>query len=199
MLGSIAGILSGAGSIASAFGGGKKQTVTESSGAGYKDLPKFVKDYAEGDYWNRLMGMANRKFEGTPMRRLTVDDYDPIFGSKAFQYLQGETDRAALAKAAGIDGSTAAAAAPTSPANNGGGMSNAFFAKAFAGAGQGTRTSNVLNNLLNANASSGGLDEIIAAIQKKYGFMPDYSGLAKIAESDPELRDKWLKLNSGGM
>lgn len=85
-------ILSGAGAIAGALGGGKSQQLAEQK-SGFETLPKEIQDYLLGDIFSRIKSYGNTPFPTVPYRRVDDRESDPIFGSRALRDLQALKDR----------------------------------------------------------------------------------------------------------
>lgn len=90
MLGEIAGLLSGAGAIAGAMGGG--QGTASMPQSGYQTLPAEIQDYMLKGLFPQIQAFNAGKYEGLPKRRLDASDFDPVFGSTARQGIQRYLD-----------------------------------------------------------------------------------------------------------
>jgi hypothetical protein len=84
--------LLGAGALASAFGGSKKQTTSENL-SGYKALPKEVQDLLIQQYLPKAQSTLNMPYQNIPMQRATNPEGDP-FASQGLWDLQKFSDAA---------------------------------------------------------------------------------------------------------
>lgn len=92
MAGGTAAILGGAGALASAFGGSKKQTTSENL-SGYQALPKEVQDLLIEQYLPKAQATLDMPYQNIPMQRAQNPAGDP-FASQALYDLQMFSDAA---------------------------------------------------------------------------------------------------------
>jgi hypothetical protein len=85
-----ASAIAGAGALASAFGGSKKQKVQEQK-TGFQAYPKEVQDYLLNTYLPRVQAEATQPYQAIPMRRAANPQNDP-FASKGLYELQQFSD-----------------------------------------------------------------------------------------------------------
>lgn len=85
-------LLVGAGAIASAFGGKKKQ-VTQETQSGFQALPKEVQDLLLNSYLPKVQNTLDMPYQAIPMQRAENPAGDP-FASKALWDLQNFSDAA---------------------------------------------------------------------------------------------------------
>lgn len=91
-MGGISAGLLGAGALASAFGGSKKQTTSENL-SGYQALPKEVQDLLIEQYLPKAQATLNMPYQNIPMQRAQNPAGDP-FASQALYDLQNFSDAA---------------------------------------------------------------------------------------------------------
>ena len=96
-LSDLAGLLNIGGLVAGAIGQGKNsQQALPQSGFGTR--PKAVQDYMMEVLFPEIKKLQNTPYQGIPKRRITAEDLDPIFGSRARQDIQGYKDTQAAPK-----------------------------------------------------------------------------------------------------
>jgi hypothetical protein len=79
----IGSILSLAGPVLGALGGGKNTGASQQQISGYQSLPKEIQDYLLKSMFPRIQSYGESSYQGLPMRRINESDMDPVFGSKA--------------------------------------------------------------------------------------------------------------------
>jgi len=88
-----AAVLTGAGALASAFGGSKKQTTSENL-SGYQALPKEVQDLLIQQYLPKAQATLNMPYQNIPMQRYEGNPQSDPFASQGLADLQKFSDAA---------------------------------------------------------------------------------------------------------
>lgn len=91
----LSGVLGLAGPLLGAAGGNDVSTVPTQI-SGFKSNPQEVQDYLLDSIFPRITDWGKTPYPTVPLRRANAEDYDPIFGSPARQWMQQYYDNQRL-------------------------------------------------------------------------------------------------------